>query len=283
MFMRNSTSVRHQSISGSNHRLHGAAGLFALALLLAFSFAASAQPERVVQVLDGGGAGVTVHKPRTFEPALHPLEMSKDQALWAAIAFENAGLVRKLLKTGADPNKPEDLSQMTPLMAAETFPVASALIEKGASASARDRTGRTPLHYAVNMRDAASIIPILVQAGADVNARAEDAGRNTPLLFAVEKYLAGTGRDEAINASVIRVLVRLGADLNAADARGATPLAIAAKQNEPKLIRLLIDLGADPAKRLGNGRTPLDYAREANAHDAVRMLVAMTGKARRAN
>lgn len=281
--MRNSSPVWHQLISASNHRLHGAAGIFALALLLAFNFAASAKPEHIVQILDGKSAEAAAHKPRSYEPARPPLEMSKDQALWAAIAFEDAKLVRKLLGTGADPNKPENLSQMTPLMAAETFPIASALIEKGARASARDRTGRTPLHYAVNMRDAASIIPILVQAGADVNARAEDAGRNTPLLFAVEKYLADTERDEAINASVIHVLVRLGADLDASDAHGATPLAIAAKQNEPKLIRLLIDLGADPAKRLGNGRTPLDYAREANAHDAVRMLVDMTGKARRAN
>ena len=278
--MRDPTSNRRRHFADSVHHRRIAVAALALPLLVAFIAGAAAQSKAPVELLDGPRA---VAKVQTQEPAAGPLELSRDQALWTAIAFEDADQVRQLLKSGADPNKPEDLSQMTPLMAAETFPVASILIQKGAEPRARDRTGRTPLHYAVLMRDAPAIIPLLVRAGADVNARAEDAGSSTPLIFAVEKYITDKDRDKAINASVIRALVLLGADINAADARGATGLAMAASQNKPELIRLLIELGADPAKRLGNGRTPLDYAREANAQDAIQVLAAMAAKARPAN
>lgn len=257
-----------------------AAAALALPLLIVLSGAANAQT---------GGATRLAGEPRNSASAqlrgtsTAPLELSMDQALWAAIAFEDANQVRELLKGGANANVLEGLSQMTPLMAAETFPIASILIQNGANPNARDRNGRTPLHYAVLMRDAATIVPLLVRAGADVNARTGDAGRDTPLIAAVEKYAGDQNRDTAMSASIIRALVHLGADVNATDARGETSLAIAARENKPELIRLLIELGADPAKRLGNGRTPMDYAREVNAQDAIRALAVAAGKVEPAN
>jgi ankyrin repeat protein len=213
--------------------------------------------------------------------ATDALALSQEQALWSALAFENNDELRQLLKKGVSPNKPEELSLMTPLMAAETLPLAWTLIEAGADARARDRLGRTPLHYAAKMREAASIIPLLVRAGGDINARASEFSSITPLFSAVENYLESPDRKGA--ATVLRVLVRLGADINASDDNGATVLAIAAAHNEPDLIRLLVELGADPARRLGNGRTPLDYAREANATDAIHLLDGVVPRSSPAN
>jgi ankyrin repeat protein len=213
--------------------------------------------------------------------AAAPLELSREEAMWAAIAFEDAPRLKDLLSQGTDPNKPESLSQMTPLMAAETAQIAKILLDAGADPRLRDRAGRTVLHHAVKMREGASVVQMLARTGVDLNARAKDGGQNTPLLTAIEHYLEDKDRQET--ALVIRILIHLGADINAADVKGDTALAIAAAHNQPELIRLLIELGADPARRMGNGRTPLDYAREANAHDAIQALAAAPSKQAPAN
>lgn len=209
------------------------------------------------------------------------LELSLDQAMWTALAFEDAAKLRDVLKRGADPNKPEKLSQMTPLMAAETAELVEILLEAGADPNQKDRTGRTALHHAVKMREAGSIVRLLGQAGADVNAPAKDIGDCTPLLSAVEHYFEDKAREET--ALAIRILVHLGADINASDATGHNALSLAASRNQPELIRLLIELGADPERRLVNGRTPLDYAREAKAEDAIQALAAAPSKQPAAN
>ena len=213
--------------------------------------------------------------------ATDALELSQDQALWTALAFEDTEQLRQLLKRGVNPNKPDELSLMTPLMAADTLPIAWTLLEAGADPRARDRLGNTPLHHAVKMREGISIIPLLVRAGSDVNARADSASRDTPLLCAVENYLESA--DKAAAGLIVRILVRLGADINITDSNGATVLAMAAAHNQPELIKLLVELGADPARRLGNGRTPLDYAREANARDAIQLLNGVMPKTLPAN
>jgi ankyrin repeat protein len=177
--------------------------------------------------------------------ATDALELSQEQAIWAAIAFEDPDQLRQLLKRGANPNKPEELSLMTPLMAAETLPIAWALLEAGANPRARDRTGRTALHYAVKMREAAAIVPLLVRAGADINARAEEPGNITPLFSAVENYIESPEKEAA--EATIRILARLGADLNATDGKGATALSLAQASNQADLVKILLELGANPA------------------------------------
>ena len=226
-------------------------------------------------------AGVNTSPQAMLPDAAAPLELSREEAMWAAIAFEDAPRLKDLLNQGTDPNKPESLSQMTPLMAAETAQIAKILLDAGANPTLRDRTGRTALHHAVKMREGASVVQMLARVGVDLNARARDSGENTPLLTAVEHYLEDKDRQET--ALVIRILIHLGADINAADMKGDTALAIAAAHNQPELIRLLIELGADPARRMGNGRTPLDYAREAKAHDAIQALAAAPSKQAPAN
>jgi ankyrin repeat protein len=247
-------------------RLAFACALSAAAASLALAQAREAQSKEQVFTNSQDRVGST-------NLAVNPLELSRDQAVWTALAFEDNDQLRQLLKDGANPNTTEVLSLMTPLMAAETLQLAWTLIEAGANPKARDRTGRTPLHYAPKMRDGQLIIPLLVRAGADINARTTDDGGITPLFFAIENYLETAEKPAA--GQVLRTMVRHGADVNATDSSGATVLAIAAAHNRADLIKLLVELGADPARRMGNGRTPLDYAREANALDAMKLLGAL--------
>lgn len=227
------------------------------------------------------GPGVTTRAKTKTDPATEAMEMSVEQAMWTAIAFEDAAQLASLLKRGADPNKAEKLSQMTPLMTVESATLAKVLLAAGAKTDLRDLTGRTALHHAVRVREGPDIVRLLVEAGAKVDALVEDTSGCTPLLLAVEFYIEE--HDRPTIAEVIRALVTLGADIDAADSGGRNALAIAAAQNQVDLVRLLLELGADPKRRLGNGRTPLDFALDAKAQDAARALAAAHSRSPSAN
>jgi ankyrin repeat protein len=212
---------------------------------------------------------------------IEKLEMSRDQAMWAALAFEDAEKLSILLKQGANPNKPDELSQMTPLMAAETLAMAKVLIAAGANPNMRDRLGRTALHHAAKMREGAAIMELLVRSGGDVNARALDAALSTPLICAIENYLENKDRQQA--SLIIRVLAHLGADMNAPNARGNNPLVLAATSNQAELIKLLVELGADPSRPVSDGRTAMDFAKEAGASEAIQALAAAPSRTVPAN
>lgn len=269
--------LSHNNKSGSCARLtvFALAASFVSPCLLSYA----ARAEQVVNASPKMNLAARVQPQSEGDRAA--LEMSIQEAMWTALAFEDAAKVQDLLQRGAAPNKPETLSQMTPLMAAETAALTKILLDAGADPDQRDRLGRTALHHAIKAREAASIVRVLGQAGADINARAADIGECTPLHVAVEHYIEVEDRKEV--ALAMRILVHLGADIDATDAGGRSVLAIAAKQNQPDLIRLLIELGADPSRKLGDGRTPVDYAREANAKDALKALSDGSADTPRAN
>lgn len=227
------------------------------------------------------GPGVTTRAKTKSDPAAESLEMSVEQAMWTAIAFEDVAQLASLLKRGADPNKAEKLSQMTPLMTVESAGLVKVLLAGGARTDLRDLTGRTALHHAVRVRDGPEIVRLLVEAGAKVDEPVDDASGCTPLLLAAEFYIEE--QDRPTISGVIRALVALGANVDAADSGGRNALAIAAAQNRVDLVRLLLELGADPKHRLGNGRTPLDFALDAKAQDAARVIAAAHSKSPTAN
>jgi ankyrin repeat protein len=222
-------------------------------------------------------AGLMAAPPSSDEPNMSGLStgsdrlrLSRDQALWTALAFEDADTLRRLLHEGANPNKADELSMMTPLMSVETAALAEALIEAGASVEARDRLGRTPLHYAVRMREAAMIIPLLGRHGANPNAHAAGGKGTTPLMTVVEAFFEDLDKKRC--AQLVRLLVQTGARIDEPDDRGDTPLALAAVNNFPELVKLLLELGANPSLRLRSGKTAADYARERGSHEMAALL-----------
>jgi ankyrin repeat protein len=120
--------------------------------------------------------------------------------------------------------------------------------------------GWTALHVAAN----AQIAAMLIDAGADINARNRHkfAGPgNSPLSAATYQE----------RVDVVRLLIERGADVNQGDNASFTPLHLAAALGYPDIARILLEGGADPNRRsaanaghnLGS-KTPLELLSESD-------------------
>lgn len=125
-------------------------------------------------------------------------------------------------------------------------------IDQGADVNQRDEWGFTPLHFAAAFNDDPDVISLLLDTGADLNARDKE-WQATPLHWAAWSNA---------NPGVIIALLEGGADLNCRDARDSTPLHAAAEQsNNPDIVLTLLDSGADTNLR-DAGKLPFDYAKD---------------------
>jgi ankyrin repeat protein len=128
----------------------------------------------------------------------------------------------------------------------------------------RSPDGFNPLHYPAFFggRDAAATARVLLDAGADVNARSD----NDLSVLPIHSAVAG-GHDD-----VIAVLIAAGADLNARQSGGYAPLHGAAQNGAIATIDRLLAAGADRGARNDAGRTPADLASEAGHAEVAARL-----------
>lgn len=138
--------------------------------------------------------------------------------------------------------------------------IVKVLVDKGADVNARNNEyGLTPLIYAAS-KGHLDVVKFLVDKGADVNAREENG--LTPLIMAA-------GLDQI---DIVKILVDKGADVNAKDNKGRTPLMFAAG-GQLNIVKFLVDKGADVNARSKSGRvTPLKQAVQENHLDVVEFL-----------
>ena len=127
--------------------------------------------------------------------------------------------------------------------------------------------GWTALHMAAFAGNVANT-QLLIDKGADVNARAKSRFLNTPLQTALL-----TGQYETA-----KLLLEHGADSLVRQSKGFTPMHEAALLGRADLIELLLAHGAEINSMADNGHTPMAEALRGHHEDTAALLKSKGGK-----
>ena len=188
--------------------------------------------------------------------------------LSAAVSKRQLAIVDLLLQAGCSTEHrlPGDVTVLM-LAAALGLPeVVSRLLQVGADLHARDAQGYTPLHcaamYGFTERDRSRLMALLdalLLAGADAQARANNGA--TPLLLLLgARTEPGTPSNQDVLLAGVERLLDEDARLDICDARGLSPLHLAAMHGLQRVAQRLLHAGADPQLRDNAGRTPREVA-----------------------
>lgn len=172
----------------------------------------------------------------------------------------DAEAVKKLLKSGADPND-VDSAGLRPLVRATNIAVCEELIAAGADVNADNKNVGTVLHEAARCNWLPGI-NFLLQKGADVNAR--DKWALTALMYA----------SRAGNNDAVKALLEAGADVNAQDEEGRTALFFACYNGYENVAKSLLSAGADVNVADRSGKTILTASREQGKDEICSILLA---------
>lgn len=125
--------------------------------------------------------------------------------------------------------------------------VKTLLTEDKGHCDARDRIGKSPMHFAITFARP-EVLGELIAAGCNVNT-VDDTGM-TPLHVAAFIDLPGA----------VPMLLEAGAQIEATDEFGDTPLHTAAMRGATRMVEALLGAGADAAAKNAKGMTPKQLA-----------------------
>jgi len=145
-------------------------------------------------------------------------------------------------------NLPVDLSFFEACIAGDEAAVQSAL-DRGQDIDAFAPDGFTALALAVSFGHH-SLARRLIEAGADVNRRANTAQNVGPIHAALARG----------DMQTLELLLQMGADPNAVQEKNVRPLHEAASSGNTVGAALLLMYGADPCAKADDGQTPADLA-----------------------
>ena len=216
-------------------------------------------------------------------------------------------VARLLLAAGADVNQITRYG-WSPLLTAtqnRQYQMGKFLIDNGADVNIANNGDWTNLYLATDNRnveggdyptpepdmDDLDYIKLLLEAGADVNARLTES-TETRTVF-TNQWLDENGATAFLRASqsgdvpLMKLLLEYGADPHINTELGVTPLAVAAgigwvegvttewsTEQTVEAVKLLLDLGIDPNYQAETGRTALHGAAHKGATEVVGILVA---------
>lgn len=181
-----------------------------------------------------------------------------------AAKIGNVKKVRSALAEGANVNAKDNDGHTALIYAAGVghADVAKLLLDKGANieAKAKDKWGGTALIYAA-MYGNADVVKLLLDKGANIEAK--DNNGETALFWAAESGYADT----------VKLLLDRCANIEAKEDDGSTALMEVAGDGKTDIVKLLLDKGANIEAKANNSKTALMLAVE-NEHEDVALLLA---------
>ena len=243
-----------------------------------------------------------------------PIPGAMSPLLYAA-RHDHAGIAEMLLEAGADIHQAEANNINPLLMAVETNSMATArlLIDRGSELNVQDWYGRTPLWEAINVRnlyvhndkflnyidnhdEIFDLIRLLVEKGADVNARTKESPPIRHDLLSITgtlEWVDLTGQTPFLRAAragdlpVMRLLLEHGADPLIETFAGTNALMVAAgidwvvsqtwtwdAADVLEAVQLCIDLGMDVNHTNSMGLAAIHGAANRGSNDIIELLVA---------
>ncbi|CAM9200833.1 unnamed protein product [Hapterophycus canaliculatus] len=161
--------------------------------------------------------------------------------LHLATLHNHVGVVEELCAAGCDLDLEagDGLSALDLAMQSGTIDAVRVLLAHSADVNTADLMDYTPLHrlnaLAAPSRDNGPVVRLLVEAGADIEAKAMSI-QLTPLHLACIKHAS---------AGTVRALLEAGANVNAISGNDSTPLLFACNQSNAASVEVLLHWGAD--------------------------------------
>ena len=227
-------------------------------------------------------------KTEARRPGAEAAERSKafqTDALLRAIAAGDVKKAESAIAAGADVNVDKysdftgyEKNALNIAMFHKRTEMVRLLLENGADVNAKSElSGRTPLMSAAGIDGKTEIVRLLLENGADVNAA--DHYGHTALMIAMEGINDSGNQTE----TVVKLLLEKGADVNAKNKAGNTALHSAAENGfsdyathdgrVEAVVKLLLEKGADVNAKANDGGTALMEAAGNGQTGTVKLLL----------
>ena len=210
--------------------------------------------------------------PVSFSNAVETTSANKQ--LWMAALDGSLNGVIAALKEGGDANAPSRHGMTLLMWAAQTgnLSIAKLLIKNGAEVNAvHPLGGCTAVGFS-----AQHLQPEIMQELFDHGAKIKQAEKNkwTPLLKAARTQIKpGDEKEKEHLLNVVKILIKNGGDVNARSKKQATPLILAAQNNNLNIMGILLDNGARINDTDKEDSTALMYAAEKGYREIFDLLL----------
>ena len=200
------------------------------------------EQQKFVEYIDSNKAGEVI---KALKAGLNPnFDVYGATPLTLAVGINSPiKIIRALLEAGADPNT------------IVTLPIGGIAMERSEEIKAPRPKERVSALIIASRNKQLSIVEILIEKGADVNARGTNhLGKiwYTPLMEAVSEG----------HLPIVQKLIEKGADVNVQTEDGTTALMITSPSAKKSIIVALLKAGADQNMRNAAGKTAIEVKTE---------------------